>query len=146
MKKDEFEHKVHKHLWFLNRAEKKCLNEQLTRYDPTSDHLNPISYANAFLKRYIFKNKRMTVGTLYCLLIGLLCSSIIFVGLFLFGFLLSIYAVNTLLTSDGSLSRGLTLLLIPGSCLIIFVSLFLLRASVRYFTKRLVEYKFNRYS
>ena len=69
MKHTEFEEKVKKQLWFLNKKEKKLLQNNLTHYHnevegnegdiQSKKYRKPIQYANQFLKNNIFKQKQV---------------------------------------------------------------------------------------
>ncbi|PTK98780.1 hypothetical protein BUZ31_10700, partial [Staphylococcus haemolyticus] len=97
MKHTEFEEKVKKQLWFLNKKEKKLLQNNLTHYhneveDNEGDiqskkYRKPIQYANQFLKNNIFKQKEVASSTLLFLLIGMVLIYAFLLGLFLAGFI-----------------------------------------------------------
>ncbi|MCU5746834.1 hypothetical protein N9R04_09115 [Staphylococcus sp. SQ8-PEA] len=144
MSESNFEVKVRKYLWFLNRKEKTKLANVMNDSKSHSNDERPIYFANQFLKRYIFKEKAMNTNHFFLILIGLFASYVICVGLFLLGFLTSLSAVQHLLNPAKELSFLIVSLTFIGSLLLLVVSLFLIKRVTAFFTKKLLEYKFNK--
>ncbi|WP_436854171.1 hypothetical protein [Staphylococcus caeli] len=147
MKLNIFKQKVKKQLWFLNKKEKSKLDEVLQHVETAenSDNLNrPIAFSNQFLKEYIFKEKVVSSTQLFVLLIGILLTYILLLGLFLFGFITSLTAVQYFIKPEVQLSTITVILTLVGALLLVVVSLYLIRSVTGYFTKKLLEYKHNK--
>ncbi|WP_436859740.1 hypothetical protein [Staphylococcus caeli] len=147
MKLNIFKQKVKKQLWFLNKKEKSKLDEVLQHVGTVenSDNLNrPIAFSNQFLKEYIFKEKVVSSTQLFVLLIGILLTYILLLGLFLFGFITSLTAVQYFIKPEVQLSTITVILTLVGALLLVVVSLYLIRSVTGYFTKKLLEYKHNK--
>jgi len=147
MKLNIFKQKVKKQLWFLNKKEKLKLDEVLQHVEVAddSDKLNrPIAFSNQFLKEYIFKEKVVSSTQLFVLLIGILLTYIFLLGLFLFGFITSLTAVQYFIKPEVQLSTLTVILTLVGALLLIVLSLYLIRMVTGYFTKKLLEYKYNK--
>ena len=137
MKANIFKQKVKKQLWFLNKKEKSKLDSVLESVVEKHDneHLNrPIAFSNQFLKEYVFKEKVVSSTQLFALLLGI----------FLFGFITSLTAVQYFIKPEVQLSTLTVILTFIGSLLLVIVSLYLIRLVTGYFTKKLLEYKHNK--
>lgn len=147
MKANIFKQKVKKQLWFLNKKEKSKLDSVLESVVEKHDneHLNrPIAFSNQFLKEYVFKEKVVSSTQLFALLLGILFTYIMLLGIFLFGFITSLTAVQYFIKSEVQLSTLTVILTFIGSLLLVIVSLYLIRLVTGYFTKKLLEYKHNK--
>ncbi|RIO73257.1 hypothetical protein BUZ12_13990, partial [Staphylococcus gallinarum] len=73
MKVNIFKQKVKKQLWFLNKKEKRILDEVLQAKidsDESGELNRPIAFSNQILKSYIFKEKVTSTTQLFVMLIG----------------------------------------------------------------------------
>ncbi|AMG20107.1 hypothetical protein AST07_03090 [Staphylococcus saprophyticus] len=147
MKANIFKQKVKKQLWFLNKKEKSKLDSVLESVVEKHDneHLNrPIAFSNQFLKEYVFKEKVVSSTQLFALLLGILFTYIMLLGIFLFGFITSLTAVQYFIKPEVQLSTLTVILTFIGALLLVIVSLYLIRLVTGYFTKKLLEYKHNK--
>lgn len=147
MKANIFKQKVKKQLWFLNKKEKSKLDSVLESVVEKHDneHLNrPIAFSNQFLKEYVFKEKVVSSTQLFALLLGILFTYIMLLGIFLFGFITSLTAVQYFIKPEVQLSTLTVILTLIGALLLVIVSLYLIRLVTGYFTKKLLEYKHNK--
>lgn len=147
MKANIFKQKVKKQLWFLNKKEKSKLDSVLESVVEKHDneHLNrPIAFSNQFLKEYVFKEKVVSSKQLFALLLGILFTYIMLLGIFLFGFITSLTAVQYFIKPEVQLSTLTVILTFIGALLLVIVSLYLIRLVTGYFTKKLLEYKHNK--
>lgn len=147
MKANIFKQKVKKQLWFLNKKEKSKLDSVLESVVEKHDneHLNrPIAFSNQFLKEYVFKEKVVSSTQLFALLLGILFTYIMLLGVFLFGFITSLTAVQYFIKPEVQLSTLTVILTFIGALLLVIVSLYLIRLVTGYFTKKLLEYKHNK--
>lgn len=147
MKANIFKQKVKKQLWFLNKKEKSKLDSVLESVVEKHDneHLNrPIAFSNQFLKKYVFKEKVVSSTQLFALLLGILFTYIMLLGIFLFGFITSLSAVQYFIKPEVQLSTLTVILTFIGALLLVIVSLYLIRLVTGYFTKKLLEYKHNK--
>lgn len=147
MKANIFKQKVKKQLWFLNKKEKSKLDSVLESVVEKHDneHLNrPIAFSNQFLKEYVFKEKVVSSTQLFALLLGILFTYIMLLGIFLFGFITSLTAVQYFIKPEVQLSTLTVILTFIGALLLAIVSLYLIRLVTGYFTKKLLEYKHNK--
>lgn len=146
MSSNIFQQKVKKQLWFLNKKEKRTLHkvlEEATSKDSEVDLKRPVWFSNQFLKEFIFQEKVVSVTTLFPLLIGILFAYIILIGVFLFGFITSLTAVQYFIKPEVSLSPLVVILTLIGSILLVILSLYFIKVATAYFTKKLLEYKHN---
>lgn len=146
MSSNIFQQKVKKQLWFLNIKEKRTLHkvlEEATSKDSEVDLKRPVRFSNQFLKEFIFQEKVVSVTTLFPLLIGILFAYIILIGVFLFGFITSLTAVQYFIKPEVSLSPLVVILTLIGSILLVILSLYFIKVATAYFTKKLLEYKHN---
>ncbi|PTK23483.1 hypothetical protein, partial [Staphylococcus saprophyticus] len=110
-----------------------------------NEHLNrPIAFSNQFLKEYVFKEKVVSSTQLFALLLGILFTYIMLLGIFLFGFITSLTAVQYFIKPEVQLSTLTVILTFIGALLLVIVSLYLIRLVTGYFTKKLLEYKHNK--
>lgn len=147
MKANIFKQKVKKQLWFLNKKEKSKLDSVLESVVEKHDneHLNrPIAFSNQFLKEYVFKEKVVSSTQLFALLLGILFTYIMLLGIFLFGFITSLTAVQYFIKPEVQLSTLTVILTFIGALLLVIASLYLIRLVTGYFTKKLLEYKHNK--
>lgn len=146
MSSNIFQQKVKKQLWFLNKKEKRTLHkvlEEATSKDSEVDLKRPVRFSNQFLKEFIFQEKVVSVTTLFPLFIGILFAYIILIGVFLFGFITSLTAVQYFIKPEVSLSPLVVILTLIGSILLVILSLYFIKVATAYFTKKLLEYKHN---
>ncbi|NWK85437.1 hypothetical protein HYE69_11530 [Staphylococcus sp. GSSP0090] len=147
MKANIFKQKVKKQLWFLNKKEKSKLDsvlENVIEKHEGEDLNRPIAFSNQFLKEYVFKEKVVSSTQLFALLLGILFTYIMLLGVFLFGFITSLTAVQYFIKPEVQLSTVTVILTLIGALLLVIVSLYLIRLVTGYFTKKLLEYKHNK--
>lgn len=151
MKQAVFEQKVKKQLWFLNKKEKNLLQEKLKEYsqiqsgeNEAKKYIKPVKFANYFLKQHIYKEKEVSSITLLLLLIGMVLLYALLLGLFLAGFITSLTAVNFFINPQVSMPVINVILILIGAILLALMSLYLIKSVTAYFTKKLLEYKFNK--
>ncbi|RIO36269.1 hypothetical protein BUZ79_03235, partial [Staphylococcus saprophyticus] len=122
MKANIFKQKVKKQLWFLNKKEKSKLDSVLESVVEKHDneHLNrPIAFSNQFLKEYVFKEKVVSSTQLFALLLGILFTYIMLLGIFLFGFITSLTAVQYFIKPEVQLSTLTVILTFIGALLLV---------------------------
>ena len=143
MKHTEFEEKVKKQLWFLNKR-KKLLQNNLTHYHNEVEGNEGIfsqrNIANQFstqinFKNNIFKQKEVASSTLLFLLIGMVLIYAFLLGLFLTGFITSLTAVNYFINPQVSMPVINVILILIGAVLLAIVSLLLIKSVTAFFTK-----------
>lgn len=146
MNKSLFNEKVKKQLWFLNSKEEKQLNERLIQKSGNEnvDYNKPIKFSNQYLKRYVFKEKSVTSSNVFLILIVIIVVYALLLGLFLLGLITSLTAVHYFIVPKVQLSGMLVLLIIIFAIMIMIVSLFAIKQVTALFTKKILEYKFNK--
>ncbi|WP_077651739.1 hypothetical protein [Staphylococcus aureus] len=136
MNKASFDKKVKKQLWFLNKKEKQALDQRLSSIsDDDSVNLNkPVTFANAYLRQNVFRNKETKSYSMFVTLVVMMFAYVALLGLFLFGLITSLSGVQFFVSPKVDLSTTVVILTIIGAILLMFA---------RYFTKKLLEIKFN---
>lgn len=145
MSKKLFDKKVKKQLWFLNKKEKLELDQRLASISE-SDNVNfnkPITFANAYLRQYIFKDKEAKSYSMFLILIMMILAYVALLGIFLFGLITSLSGVQFFVNPKVDLTTTVVILTIIGAILLMFVSIYLIKIVTSYFTKKLLELKFN---
>lgn len=146
MNESQFVAKIKKQLWFLNNNEQIQLERYLNHLIDNNDEKilqRPIYYANQFLKNYVFKEKNQAHSSLVLLLFLIIVLYVVFMGLFLFGFITSLTAVNYFINPQVKVATWSVILILIGAILLIIISLWLIKKITAYATKKLLEYKFN---
>lgn len=147
MKKDVFETKVKKQLWFLNKQEKEKLNQVFIELEdnPSTDSVykKPIKFSNQFLKNHVFKEKHQGMVSLFFIIVGLLLINALLLGLFLFGLLTSLNVVQYFIHPQVKLSIIQLILILIGGILSMIVASILMKVVTAFFTKKLLEYRYN---
>ncbi|MGJ5711648.1 hypothetical protein ACSBRB_00380 [Staphylococcus auricularis] len=147
MSLDTFKQQVRKQLWFLNKKEKAQLESVFSNLEQSSTEIDmkkPIRFANSFLKTYVFKEKQPSTGQFFLLLFCMIFVYVILLGLFLFGLLTSLAAVQSFVNPEVQRSMLVVILTLIGAILLIVLSIFFIKQLTGYFTKKLLEYKMNR--
>ena len=128
MNKASFDKKVKKQLWFLNKKEKQALDQRLSSIsDDDSVNLNkPVTFANAYLRQNVFRNKETKSYSMFVTLVVMMFAYVALLGLFLFGLITTV-----------------VILTIIGAILLMFASIYFIKIVTSYFTKKLLEIKFN---
>lgn len=146
MDKNSFSARVQKQLWFLNNKEKAQLNDEISKVNHNdSDTLNkPIRFSNQFLKDHVYSQKNISSASLFILLIGIVFTYVILLGGFLFGLITSLTAVNYFIHPQVNLSTVTVVLIIIGAIILMLIAIFLIKKVTAFFTKKLLEYKFNK--
>ena len=148
MKREQFESKVKKQLWFLNKKEKIKLNQFMTEAQTNqanSKILNqPIRFFKFISKATCFSNKTHGSSFLFIIIVLMLLANALLLGLFLFGLLTSLNVVNYFVQPQTNLSTLQLALLLIGAILAMIIACYFIKVVTGYFTKKLLEYRFNR--
>ncbi|HHO1820311.1 TPA: hypothetical protein ACRT2G_001819 [Staphylococcus aureus] len=145
MNKASFDKKVKKQLWFLNKKEKQALDKRLSSITD-KDNVNfnkPITFANAYLRENVFRSKETKSYSIFVTLVVMMFAYIALLGLFLFGLITSLSGVQFFVNPKVELSTTVVILTIIGAILLMLVSIYLIKITTSYFTKKLLEHKFN---
>ncbi|HCX1071979.1 TPA: hypothetical protein OY159_002710 [Staphylococcus aureus] len=145
MNKASFDKKVKKQLWFLNKKEKYALDQRLSSITD-KDNVNfnkPITFANAYLRENVFRSKETKSYSIFVTLVVMMFAYVALLGLFLFGLITSLSGVQFFVNPKVELSTTVVILTIIGAILLMLVSIYLIKITTSYFTKKLIEHKFN---
>ncbi|HFE4845030.1 TPA: hypothetical protein ACF86L_002708 [Staphylococcus aureus] len=145
MNKASFDKKVKKQLWFLNKKEKHTLDQRLSSITD-KDNVNfnkPITFANAYLRENVFRSKETKSYSIFVTLVVMMFAYVALLGLFLFGLITSLSGVQFFVNPKVELSTTVVILTIIGAILLMLVSIYLIKITTSYFTKKLIEHKFN---
>ncbi|EOB7565062.1 TPA: hypothetical protein PPX62_002799 [Staphylococcus aureus] len=145
MNKASFDKKVKKQLWFLNKKEKQALDQRLSSIsDDDSVNLNkPVTFANTYLRQNVFRNKETKSYSMFVTLVVMMFAYVALLGLFLFGLITSLSGVQFFVSPKVDLSTTVVILTIIGAILLMFASIYFIKIVTSYFTKKLLEIKFN---
>ncbi|WP_347084933.1 hypothetical protein [Staphylococcus aureus] len=145
MNKASFDKKVKKQLWFLNKKEKQALDQRLSSIsDDDSVNLNkPVTFANDYLRQNVFRNKETKSYSMFVTLVVMMFAYVALLGLFLFGLITSLSGVQFFVSPKVDLSTTVVILTIIGAILLMIVSIYFIKVVTSYFTKKLLEIKFN---
>ncbi|WP_086427486.1 magnesium transporter [Staphylococcus cornubiensis] len=147
MRKDVFEYKIKKELWYLNRREKNDLTQYFEKHSIETlqqQYRTPRSFVNHYLQHEIFGTRIVSSGHLVTSLVGLLIANILLLGLFITGLLLSLSAINYFIQPQVSLSIGVVIAILLSAIVLMIVAVYLMKRANAFFTKRLLLYKFNK--
>lgn len=142
-----FKYKVEKQLWYLNRREKAALAEILAddKMDAIQEQfITPGRFASFYLKEQVFKDRIVGSSHLFTTLLGIFASNIVLLGVLITGMLLSLTAVNHFIHPQVSLSTVTVIAALIGGIAMMFVAVWMMKVANTFFTKRLVDYKFNK--
>lgn len=145
MNKASFDKKVKKQLWFLNKKEKQALDQRLSSITD-KDNVNfnkPIAFANGYLRENVFRSKETKSYSVFVTLVVMMFAYVALLGLFLFGLITSLSGVQFFVNPKVELSTTVVILTIIGAILLMLVSIYLIKITTSYFTKKLLEHKFN---
>ncbi|MBO8781278.1 hypothetical protein INO85_01770 [Staphylococcus aureus] len=145
MNKASFDKKVKKQLWFLNKNEKQALDQRLSSITD-KDNVNfnkPITFANTHLRENVFRSKETKSYSIFVTLVVMMFAYVALLGLFLFGLITSLSGVQFFVNPKVELSTTVVILTIIGAILLMLVSIYLIKITTSYFTKKLLEHKFN---
>ncbi|HCT1231588.1 TPA: hypothetical protein OTO26_002303 [Staphylococcus aureus] len=145
MNKASFDKKVKKQLWFLNKKEKQALDQRLSSITD-KDNVNfnkPITFANMYLRENVFRSKETKSYSIFVTLVVMMFAYVALLGLFLFGLITSLSGVQFFVNPKVDLSTTVVILTIIGAILLMLVSIYLIKITTSYFTKKLLEHKFN---
>ncbi len=145
MNKASFDKKVKKQLWFLNKKEKQALDQWLSSITD-KDNVNfnkPITFANGYLRENVFRSKETKSYSVFVTLVVMMFAYVALLGLFLFGLITSLSGVQFFVNPKVELSTTVVILTIIGAILLMLVSIYLIKITTSYFTKKLLEHKFN---
>ncbi|HEI1306589.1 TPA: hypothetical protein SIJ40_001487 [Staphylococcus aureus] len=145
MNKASFDKKVKKQLWFLNKKEKQALDQRLSSITDKDDvNFNkPITFANGYLRENVFRSKETKSYSVFVTLVVMMFAYVALLGLFLFGLITSLSGVQFFVNPKVELSTTVVILTIIGAILLMLVSIYLIKITTSYFTKKLLEHKFN---
>ncbi|RIN76240.1 hypothetical protein BU015_09745 [Staphylococcus simulans] len=147
MKKEQFETKVKKQLWFLNKKEKGQLNQVLNDLENNETnsltYKQPIKFSNQFLRTHIFKQRNQGTASLFLIIVGMLLINALLLGLFLFGLLTSLSVVQYFVNPQVNLSFVQLALILIGGIISLVVASILMKVVTAFFTKKLLEHRFN---
>lgn len=147
MKKEQFETKVKKQLWFLNKKEKGKLNQVLNDLENNETnsltYKQPIKFSNQFLRTHIFKQRNQGTASLFLIIVGMLLINALLLGLFLFGLLTSLSVVQYFVNPQVNLSFVQLALILIGGIISLIVASILMKVVTAFFTKKLLEHRFN---
>ncbi|ARJ50061.1 magnesium transporter [Staphylococcus lutrae] len=147
MRNDVFEYKVKKEMWYLNAREKRALAEWMKHQTVEAiqqEYQSPRRFVYDYLQQHVFKTRVLSTGHLVTSLIGLLVTNIILLGLFITGLLLSLSAVHYFIQPQVHLSISLVVVILICAILLMILTIYLMKRSNAFFTKRLLDYKMNR--
>ncbi|KIX90132.1 hypothetical protein TP70_09620 [Staphylococcus microti] len=147
MKNNVFKYKVEKQLWYLNRREKAKLAELLSddRMDAVQEQFKtPGKFASFYLQEHVFKSRVVGANHLFATLIGLFMANILLLGILITGMLLSLTAVNHFIHPQVTLSTSTVIAALVGGVVLMLIAMLMMKVANAFFTKRLVEYKFNK--
>ncbi|WP_412521193.1 hypothetical protein [Staphylococcus simulans] len=147
MKKEQFETKVKKQLWFLNKKEKGQLNQVLKELENSQDNTltykQPIKFSNQFLRTHIFQQRHQGTASLFLIIVGMLLINALLLGVFLFGLLTSLSVVQYFVNPQVDLSFVQLAFILIGGILALVVASILMKIVTAFFTKKLLEHRFN---
>ncbi|MHD0397403.1 hypothetical protein ACY2DA_06145 [Staphylococcus simulans] len=147
MKKEQFETKVKKQLWFLNKKEKDQLNRVLNDLEnhgsDTLTYKKPIKFSNQFLSTHVFHKRHQGTASLFLIIVGMLLINALLLGLFLFGLLTSLSVVQYFVNPQVKLSFVQLALILLGGIIALIVASVLMKIVTAFFTKKLLEHRFN---
>ncbi|MEJ7540433.1 HPP family protein [Staphylococcus intermedius] len=149
MRKDVFEYKVKKELWYLNRREKNDLTQYFEKHSIETlqqQFSTPRRFVSHYLQHEIFGTRIVSSGHLVTSLVGLLVTNILLLGLFITGMLLSLSAVNYFIQPQVSLSMSVVIAILLSAIILMIVAVYFMKRANAFFTKRLLLYKFNKVS
>ncbi|HGZ9001282.1 TPA: hypothetical protein ACOFR2_002714, partial [Staphylococcus aureus] len=112
--------------------------------DDDSVNLNkPVTFANAYLRQNVFRNKETKSYSMFVTLVVMMFAYVALLGLFLFGLITSLSGVQFFVSPKVDLSTTVVILTIIGAILLMFASIYFIKIVTSYFTKKLLEIKFN---
>ena len=129
----------------LNKKEKHALDQRLSSITD-KDNVNfnkPITFANAYLRENVFRSKETKSYSIFVTLVVMMFAYVALLGLFLFGLITSLSGVQFFVNPKVELSTTVVILTIIGAILLMLVSIYLIKITTSYFTKKLIEHKFN---
>ncbi|UJA41919.1 hypothetical protein [Staphylococcus epidermidis] len=146
MSKNEFIKRVNKQLWFLNAKEKNALNKYIDSVDQNKsiDTNKPIRFSNEYLKKFIFNLKKKSTSHVFVLLICMVLAYAFLLGLFILGLVASLAIVHAYINPNIDLSVFVMLTVLIVAIIIMIASLYAIKHTTALFTKKLLEYKFNK--
>ncbi|CPM82642.1 membrane protein [Staphylococcus aureus] len=129
----------------MNKKEKHALDQRLSSITD-KDNVNfnkPITFANAYLRENVFRSKETKSYSIFVTLVVMMFAYVALLGLFLFGLITSLSGVQFFVNPKVELSTTVVILTIIGAILLMLVSIYLIKITTSYFTKKLIEHKFN---
>ena len=144
MNKASFDKKVKSNYGF-EQKEKHALDQRLSSITD-KDNVNfnkPITFANAYLRENVFRSKETKSYSIFVTLVVMMFAYVALLGLFLFGLITSLSGVQFFVNPKVELSTTVVILTIIGAILLMLVSIYLIKITTSYFTKKLIEHKFN---
>lgn len=129
----------------FEQKEKHALDQRLSSITD-KDNVNfnkPITFANAYLRENVFRSKETKSYSIFVTLVVMMFAYVALLGLFLFGLITSLSGVQFFVNPKVELSTTVVILTIIGAILLMLVSIYLIKITTSYFTKKLIEHKFN---
>ncbi|MCS4485288.1 hypothetical protein [Staphylococcus americanisciuri] len=142
-----FKYKIEKQLWYLNRREKAKLAEVLSEdrlEQLQSEFRTPGRFVTVYLKESVFKSRVVGTTHLFTTLIGLFAANIVLLGILITGMLLSLTALNHFIHPQVTLSTITVITALLSGIVLIILAVWIMKVANAFFTKRLVDYKFNK--
>ena len=102
----------------------------------------PITFANGYLRENVFRSKETKSYSIFVTLVDDVCIRC-FIRFVLFGLITSLSGVQFFVNPKVELSTTFVILTIIGAILLMIVSIYLIKITTSYFTKKLLEHKFN---
>ncbi len=147
MQNQAFQHQIEKDLWYLNQREKKALHTYLKSRDMDdiqNKYRTPQRFVSYYLKNHIFSNELKTSSYLTMTLIGLFVVNVMLLGLFIGALLLCLSSAHYFIQPNMNLSVGLVIAIMLTALISLVLIVYLMKVANGYFTKRLIDYKFNK--
>ncbi|HDJ1414974.1 TPA: hypothetical protein PPM74_001626, partial [Staphylococcus aureus] len=95
------------------------------------------------LRENVFRSKETKSYSIFVTLVVMMFAYVALLGLFLFGLITSLSGVQFFVNPKVELSTTVVILTIIGAILLMLVSIYLIKITTSYFTKKLLEHKFN---
>lgn len=144
MNKASFDKRLKSNYGF-EQKEKQALDQRLSSITD-KDNVNfnkPITFANGYLRENVFRSKETKSYSIFVTLVVMMFAYVALLGLFLFGLITSLSGVQFFVNPKVELSTTFVILTIIGAILLMIVSIYLIKITTSYFTKKLLEHKFN---
>ena len=124
---------------------RRMLNKYIDSVDQNKsiDTNKPIRFSNEYLK-FIFNHKKNRLLMCSYFLICMVCFPCILLGLFILGLVASLAIVHAYINPNIDLSVFVILTVLIVAIIIMIAGLYAIKHTTALFTKKLLEYKFNK--